>query len=75
LSDNPAGRAIDAERRRTVAAALDQLEPQQRQAIECAFYEGLSHTEISERLNKPLGTVKTWIRSGLIRLRDSLRTA
>ena len=71
----PVENTLDAERRATVSAALDQLDPQQRQAIECAYYEGLSHSEISEKLGKPLGTVKTWIRTGLIRLRDTLRTA
>ena len=57
-----------------VRLALGQLEPDQRQAIRCAFYQGLSHSEIAQALNKPLGTVKTYIRQGLIRLRDCLRT-
>ena len=57
-----------------VKRALLSLDPTQRQVIECAFYDGLTHTEIAEKLDKPLGTVKTWIRQGLIRLRDSLRT-
>jgi RNA polymerase sigma-70 factor (ECF subfamily) len=57
-----------------VRAALADLEPSQREALECAFYEGLSHSEIAEKLQKPLGTVKTYIRQGLIRLRDILRT-
>jgi RNA polymerase sigma-70 factor (ECF subfamily) len=70
----PLDHSLDAERRATVSAALDQLDPQQRRAIEHAYYEGLSHSEIAEKLGKPLGTVKTWIRTGLIRLRDSLRT-
>jgi RNA polymerase sigma-70 factor (ECF subfamily) len=74
VAGGPLDRTIDAERRATVSAALERLDPQQRRAIECAYYEGLSHSEISEQLGKPLGTVKTWIRTGLIRLRDSLRT-
>ena len=61
------------EARVAVVKALQSLEPQQREAIECAYYDGLSHTEIAEKLNKPLGTIKTYIRQGLIRLRDGLR--
>lgn len=62
------------EQRGRVVAALRALEPQQRQAVELSFYDGLSHSEIAARLNKPLGTVKTYIRQGLSRLRDRLRT-
>lgn len=72
--DSPEGGVVADENRAMVRAALATLEPAQRQAIECAFYEGLSHSEIAEKLNKPLGTVKTWIRQGLIHLRDGLRT-
>jgi RNA polymerase sigma-70 factor (ECF subfamily) len=57
-----------------VRQALAGLDPVQRQALECSFYEGLSHSEIAEKLRRPLGTVKTYIRQGLIRMRDSLRT-
>jgi RNA polymerase sigma-70 factor (ECF subfamily) len=70
----PAAGALVAEQRGIVVRALAELEPQQRQAIECAFYDGLSHSEIADKLKKPLGTVKTWIRQGLIRMRDLLRT-
>jgi RNA polymerase sigma-70 factor (ECF subfamily) len=62
------------ERQAQVRAALSGLEPIQREVLECSFYDGLSHSEIAAKLNRPLGTVKTYIRQGLIRLRDSLRT-
>ena len=63
------------ERAQLVRQALTDLDPDQRQALECAYFDGLSHTEIATRLNKPLGTVKTYIRQGLIRLRAALRNS
>lgn len=53
-------------------AALDQLAPAQRQAIELAYYGGMSHSEIAARLKAPIGTVKTRLRLGLTRLRRAL---
>ena len=52
-------------------AALAALTPNERQAIETTFFAGLTHTEAAARLNLPLGTVKTRIRSGLHKLRDT----
>ncbi|MGA2581710.1 MAG: sigma-70 family RNA polymerase sigma factor [Tepidisphaeraceae bacterium] len=63
-----------AEQRQRVRQALACLDPVQREAVELAYFEALSHTQIAERLNKPLGTIKTYIRQGLIRLRDGFRT-
>ncbi len=62
-----------AEQREIVRAGVRKLSAPQRQTLELAFFEGLSHTEIAEKTNIPLGTVKSHIRSGLIRLREILR--
>jgi RNA polymerase sigma-70 factor (ECF subfamily) len=56
-------------------AAVQELSVLQRVAIELAFYEGLTHVEIAERLELPLGTVKTRIRQGLLKLKDRLAGA
>jgi RNA polymerase sigma-70 factor (ECF subfamily) len=50
--------------------ALGALDPKHRSVLEIAYFEGLSQTEIAERLNEPLGTVKYWTRQGLLQLRD-----
>ena len=56
-----------------VRSALARLDPAQRQAVELSYFDDLSHSQIAERLGRPLGTVKTNIRQGLIRLRESMR--
>ena len=53
-------------------AALAALTPDERQAIETTFFAGFTHTEAAARLNQPLGTIKTRIRSGLHKLRHAL---
>jgi RNA polymerase sigma-70 factor (ECF subfamily) len=54
----------------TAARAVMQLRPEQRQVLELALLQGLSHAEIAEALNMPLGTVKTMMRRGLIQVRE-----
>lgn len=55
-----------------VKRAMSQLTDLQRQAVSLAYYGGYSHSEVSTLLNVPVGTVKTRLRDGLIRLRDAL---
>jgi RNA polymerase sigma-70 factor (ECF subfamily) len=59
-------------RRERVMEAIEELTPAQREALELAFFQGLTHVEVSERLGIPLGTAKTRIRSALLRMRDLL---
>ena len=61
--------------RRRVQAALAELPPDQRQALELAYYGGLSQSELAERLGVPLGTVKSRMFVALSRLRDLLGEA
>jgi len=56
-----------------VLRALAAVPWEQRQAVELAFFSGLTHAEIAEKLGQPLGTVKTRIRLGVVKLRDLLR--
>ncbi len=55
-----------------VRDGLERLNPSHREAIELAYFEGLTQTEIAERMGQPLGTVKTWMRRALQQLRDGL---
>ena len=56
----------------SLRAALETLTPDERQAIETTFFAGFTHAEAASRLNQPLGTIKTRIRSGLHKLRHRL---
>ena len=67
--------AISIDRSRRLKSALEKLSANQRAVIELAYYEGLSQTEMAERLNQPLGTVKTWTRTALQLLRAELTEA
>ena len=61
------------ERGAIVRSALQKIPQEQRQALELSFFGGLTHEQIAERLDTPLGTIKARIRRGLLRLRDCLK--
>jgi RNA polymerase sigma-70 factor, ECF subfamily len=60
---------------RSVRACVETLEGGQKQAIAMAFFQGLTHAELAHQLRQPLGTVKSWVRRGLERLRQCLEQA
>lgn len=66
---------LSADQVRRIRVAVEKLSANQKQVIELAYFEGLSQTEMSERLKQPLGTVKTWVRTALKNLRDELAVA
>lgn len=63
---------LSSARIKQIRSAFDKLNPNQRMVIELAYFEGLSQSEMADRLKQPLGTIKTWIRSALKTLRDEL---
>ena len=64
---------VDQQRRaKQVRDLIGSLPEAQRRAIELAYFEGMTQSEIPKAMNEPLGTVKTWIRSALLRLRQEL---
>ena len=67
--------ALSLDRSRRLKSAFDKLTPNQKVVIEMAYYEGLSQTEMAERMQQPLGTVKTWVRTALKTMRDQLTEA
>ena len=58
-----------------IRKAIAKLDPRQQKVIELAYYEGLSQTEMADKMGEPLGTVKTWVRSALKHLRQQLGQA
>lgn len=71
----PAELAQASQQARALNRCLQRLDQGQRQAIVLAYLQDLSHSELSERMHAPLGTIKSWIRRGLERLRACLESA
>ncbi len=67
---DPAADTVQGQLSQRVRKALESLMPQQRQVLEIAYFEGLSQSEIAERLEAPLGTIKSWTRQGLMKLKE-----
>ena len=69
----PAQNAARSENAKAVRESLELLPPEVREAIELAFFGGLSHTQIAEKLSVPLTTVKSRIRRAMMQLRQTLK--
>lgn len=65
----------DAVRRHELQRCMEELNGQQRSSLALTYYQGLSHAEVAEHLSQPLGTVKSWVRRGLQKLRSCLDRA
>ena len=71
--ESSAGEAERRDQGALVRSALQEIPEEQKQAVELAFFTGLTHEQIAERLGAPLGTIKARIRRGLLKLRDFLK--
>lgn len=66
----PINDLVSAEQGAELRAAMERLTPAQREALEMAFFDAMSHSDVAQRLGQPIGTVKSRIRQALIRLRE-----
>lgn len=72
LDPDPESLALSADQSDQLHLCLEKLKPRQRAAIETAFFEGVTYSDLADRQSVPLGTMKTWVRRGLLSLRDCL---
>jgi RNA polymerase sigma-70 factor (ECF subfamily) len=71
-ADGPAALVLASAEGRALADCLARLDAEQRNCLLLAYYHGLTHDELAQRLSRPIGTVKSWIRRSLLRLRQCL---
>lgn len=74
-TDGPLALLAKASEARELATCMQRLTPAQRQSVALAFFDGLSHPEVAQRMRHPLGTVKSWVRRALIALKDCLENS
>jgi RNA polymerase sigma-70 factor (ECF subfamily) len=75
LADDAAGPfdlASQSQEQRALHDCLGELKEIQRKAVMLAYFEGMTHEELAQRLDTPLGTIKSWLRRGLLRLKKCL---
>ena len=75
LAAGPEDQAAQGEGLGRLHECMKGLSAEQRRSVLLAYYEGYTHTELARRLNTPVGTVKSWVRRGLLQLRDCLGAA
>lgn len=74
-TDDPARRAAEREGLSMLGRCMEGLDPDQRQSVLLAYYEGYTHSELAKKFKAPLGTVKSWLRRGLQKLQECLGPA
>ena len=72
LEQEPYARSEELAALSALQSCLETLQEVQRESVLLAYYEGYSHSELARRMKAPLGTVKSWVRRGLMRLRECL---
>jgi RNA polymerase sigma-70 factor (ECF subfamily) len=72
FEDDPVRQIAVLEQIQAVKSALGNLTENERRVLELAYYEGLSQSQIADKIRQPLGTVKTWMRTAIIKLRRTM---
>jgi RNA polymerase sigma-70 factor (ECF subfamily) len=72
VSEDPSARADERQGVERLESCMSILQDEQRRSVLLAYYEGYTHQELAKVMKAPLGTVKSWVRRGLSRLRECL---